>query len=253
MGKIIGESFDPYVNAQVNIRQSKLGQTNRDNELLTYLTSKTAWIRLASSVDILSNLDIDKVAELGISYTEIGSNLAKNNILQGGNKRSTDSNSPRGGIISNYGTDPTQAYGFNSTSEFGLIPPPSVESFEITPKNNGSLSQAKIKLKCFSKQQFKIIEALYLRLGFTILVEWGHTIYYDNQGNLKQRSDFTTSPFSTFMEGGDSNVFSTVTKQLIEERNLSSYNYDGFIGYISNFNWTFGADGTYDWDALTKG
>ncbi len=72
MGKIIGESFDPYVNAQVNIRQSKLGQTNRDNELLTYLTSKTAWIRLASSVDILSNLDIDKVAELGISYTEIG-------------------------------------------------------------------------------------------------------------------------------------------------------------------------------------
>ncbi len=26
MGKIIGESFDPYVNAQVDIRQSKLGK-----------------------------------------------------------------------------------------------------------------------------------------------------------------------------------------------------------------------------------
>ena len=40
MGKIIGESFDPYVDGQVKIRQEKLGQTNRDNDLLTYLTSK---------------------------------------------------------------------------------------------------------------------------------------------------------------------------------------------------------------------
>ena len=242
MGKIIGESFDPYVNAQVDIRQSKLGQTNRDNELLTYLTSKTSWIRLASSVDILSNLDIDKVAELGISYTEIGSNLAKNNILQGGNKRSTDSNSPRGGIINNYGTDSTQAYGFNSTSEFGLIPPPSVESFEITPKNNGSLSQAKIKLKCFSKQQFKIIEALYLRLGYHLLLEWGHSLYYDNKGSLVSNPIYTNS-IDTFF---NADSVTKVMDSIKSTRESSHGNYDALVGRVTNFDWSVNPDGQYD-------
>jgi len=242
MGKIIGESFDPYVNAQVDIRQSKLGQTNRDNELLTYLTSKTSWIRLASSVDILSNLDIDKVAELGISYTEIGSNLAKNNILQGGNKRSTDSNSPRGGIISNYGTDPTQAYGFNSTSEFGLIPPPSVESFEITPKNNGSLSQAKIKLKCFSKQQFKIIEALYLRLGYHLLLEWGHSLYYDNDGSLVSNPIYTNSVDTFFNADSVTKVMDAIKST----RESSHGNYDALVGRVTNFDWSVSPDGQYE-------
>ena len=238
MGKIIGESFDPYVDEQVKIRQQKLGQTNRDNDLLTYITSKTSWIRLASSVDI----NQEKANELGTNQN--GSLLAKNNVLQGGNSRSTGNKLPRAGIIDAYGEDPTQAYGFNSTAEFGLIPPPSVESFEITPKNNGSLSVAEVKLKCFSKQQFKIIETLYLRIGYHLLLEWGHSLYYNNKGDLISNPIFSI-PSTALFSGGAAGV-KDVLKTIKETREESNGNYDGLVGRVTNFNWNVTPDGHYD-------
>ena len=237
MGKIIGESFDPYVDLQVKTRQKKLGQTNRDNELLTYLTSKNSWLRLVSSV----NIDESKATEIGTN--QIGSLLAKNNILQGGVLRTTSDRSPRGGIVEAYGNDPTQAYGFNSTAEFGLIPIPSVESFEITPKNNGSLTQAKVKVKCFSKQQFKILETLYLRLGYHLLLEWGHSVYFTNDGTLQSNpihSDALDYMFKDGIEVGELNFI------IQGEREASNGNYDGMIGRVTNFDWNVTADGHYE-------
>ena len=61
MGKIIGESFDPYVDAQVKIRQKKLGSNYRSNSLLSKITSKNPWLRLTSGVDI----SLEKANDIG--------------------------------------------------------------------------------------------------------------------------------------------------------------------------------------------
>jgi hypothetical protein len=55
MPNIIGEPFPDYVNGQINIRQAAHGSginTFRTPDQLTYLNSKTAWVKLASSVKI---------------------------------------------------------------------------------------------------------------------------------------------------------------------------------------------------------
>ena len=55
---------------------------------------------------------------------------------------------------------------------------------EIQALNKGSIRKATLMLTAHNPDQFRIIELLYLRLGFSILVEWGHNMYYDNDGNL---------------------------------------------------------------------
>ena len=241
MGKIIGESFDDYVDLQVKIRQKTLGQLNRSNDLLTKITSKNPWIRLASSIDI----DEAKAWEVGGAIEFDGSELAKRNILQGGVLRQGSDKTPRGGIIDSYGNDPTQAYGFNSTSEFGIIPLPAVESFEITPKNNGSLTQAKIKVKCFSKKQFQVIETLYLRLGYHLLLEWGHSVYSLNNGDLVTNPIHTSALNALLSPKNDGGV-QAVNDAIKKERENSNGNYDGMIGRVTNFDWNVTPDGHYD-------
>lgn len=248
MGKIIGEGFKPYVHNQINLRQEKLGQNNRDNDLLTYLTSKNSWIRLTSGVDI----NQDKATEIGITHQ--GAALAKYYQLQGGVVQgyslNRSRNNPRGGVIDEYsGNDTlentTQAYGFDSTPEFGLVPLPSVESFDITPKNNGSLVVAKVKLKCFNKQQFEKIETLYLRLGFSLLLEWGHSIFFNNDGTL-ETNPVNIQVSDKFLNPPTSDPLGDTQDRIQGEKEDSSGNYDALLGRVTNFSWTVTPDGHYD-------
>ena len=58
MPNIIGEPFPDYVNEQIKIRQTAHGSginTFRTPDQLAYLNSKTAWVKLASSVKIDKN------------------------------------------------------------------------------------------------------------------------------------------------------------------------------------------------------
>ena len=73
---------------------------------------------------------------------------------------------------------------------------------DISALNKGSLRKAKVMLTAHNPDQFKMLEILYLRLGFSILIEWGHTHYYDNDGDLQQ-APFNTTPFSNFFEKKD--------------------------------------------------
>ena len=53
MGNIIGEGFDNIINKQISVRQEIYGSSKRNNEVLSFLNSRTGWMRMASSVDVL--------------------------------------------------------------------------------------------------------------------------------------------------------------------------------------------------------
>ena len=252
---IIGENISPDLIKQIDIRQEKLGKAVLDPQDIIYNNSNTSWLRVASSV----NIEDPELAGLGdFSAIGGGNRFAKNAVLFGPAGRDGIKDDFNGGDnpIAKFGAFPFAAdstltsqnyynYGWGGGSDkWGFSPPPGVENMSITALNRGAIRKANISITAYNPDQFRLIEALYLRLGFTILVEWGHTIYYDNNKNLQQRNNFVTPPFSTFMNGGN-DCFKNVTDQLITERNTSNYNYDGFIGYISNFNWNFDSDGSY--------
>ena len=58
---IIGESFEDYVQDQIYTRQILHGKKNRSNKDLSILSNQNAWIKMASSVEIVSGLTKEKL------------------------------------------------------------------------------------------------------------------------------------------------------------------------------------------------
>ena len=241
MGVIIGKGFDPIVIDQINIRQEKLGLTDlKSDDLLKYTNNKTSWLRLSSGVDV----DAAKTKELGLSGQE-GNILAKNNVLFSARKYiNTNQQIDRweAEFTAGVGYGSFSSYGFDSDPNYGLVPPPGITSADIKSLNRGSLREANINITCHNIQQFKIIETLYLRLGYSILLEWGHTFWYDNKGGL--RSDMPDWIHQGFLKGDyDQDLILDI---LFKNRKEFQGNYDGFFGVIVNFDWDLKPDGSYE-------
>ena len=91
-----------------------------------------------------------------------------------------------------------------------------------------------------------------MRLGFNVLLEWGHSMYYDNKGTL-QKDGIGKSLADRFLDPKPPNLVSTVSLNyssfldLIQQQRLESNgNYDAMFGKVCNYHWSFLPDGSYD-------
>ena len=240
---IIGEGFPNVINNQVKKRQevygSGYGSSPRKPEEIIYLNANTSWVRLVSSVNvddqtILLNRSLSTIPGIG------DNKLAERFILFNGTNEDPSSQrygvSLDGSLLGN-----NSAYGIGGT-EFGLRPMMGIKRAEIKHENRGSLRRASIQIKAFNRVQFDIIDVLYLRLGFNILLEWGHSMYYDDKGVLQTNPNDSLS--SDFLKGKTSyNEFLT---KISSQKLKACGNYDAMFAKITNFHWSFLPDGSYD-------
>ena len=272
MSNIEGGPFEPYVKKQIEIRQKSLGQKNNisaDN--LKYYTTKTPWLRLASSVDLTGdegdNSVLNKLASLGISRDIIkNTNLAKKLILQGGALTLEETEDDQGKVISskvklnkglNYSNEIFNgAYGWGGVNERGYVPMPGIEKCQSTYYNDGVLSKATISIKCFSRTQFALLDVLYLRPGYSLLLEFGWSTFLNNEGNLEEFNSFKSEPLSFLLKPGSfpgrNNQFQ-MYQLIAQERLRYSGNYEAIFGVISNFKWSFDSDGSYNCEVTLTG
>ena len=248
MSNIVGEGFDPIIIKQIDQRQKIYGSVNRTNEELSYLEARTGWVKLVSSVDL-----IDPSIRGGFGVG--GSNLAQEFVLFNG----TTNESPDKGrqeTYQRYGiwdglntidgqpiprTSNYYAYGIGGT-DYGLRPMPGIKSASIKTETRGSIKTANVIIQANNRQQFDIIDLLYMRLGFTMLLEWGNSSYFDNNGTYIK--DNPHSLADAFLLG---NIDYETYNQTIQEKRLASCgNYDAMIGKVVNFSWNFTKDLTYE-------
>ena len=223
--------------ARKKVIEKKVGRTNDD---LLYLNAKTGWIKLSSSVNTLTPGEIAQL-RAGVDPAIIqGSNkLAEYNILLGGLLR--PDRGLREGIDVTGGYNESAAYN-NRKGSTGIRPMPGITSMNVKSKNTyGTLRVAEVKLMCWTLEDFEMIEQLYLRPGYTVLLEWGHSMYIDNSGVL--HNDIQTIGNRYFQQGI---TMSQLTKEIKQIRTVTHNNYEGMIGYIENFSWSYTADGAYD-------
>jgi hypothetical protein len=234
MARVLGENFDRYVLEQINTRQSVLGDTERSAQNILVFNSNKPWLRMASSV----NVSQTKARELGLGTLTEGA-LAREFILGGG--VINDTGQPTSGIVSDFSTDKRDSlrvsYGNTFNNNFGLTPPPGLTSISVTALNNGALRKATVKVTCFTPDQFQIIDALYLRIGMTVLVEWGHSTYFDNKGLYTTKKEFSTGAFDGFIEGTVDQF--SILKLIEKDRVNAAGNYDGMFGKITNYQYSY--------------
>lgn len=242
---IIGDSFDEYVKEQILVRQSVLGLGLNNQDVVNYKHNNSAFVRLTSGV----NVDSSIVTSLGLSEAGYkGSGLAKQFKLFSARTQANSQETFTKGI----GYNDFSSYGFMSGPEYGYVPPPGITSVEVKALNRGSLREANIEIQCHNLQQFQIIEVLYMRLKYSILLEWGHNMYYTNptrakKDNITQQPQLEQSRFDL----SDEMLSGTRTQQgmldLIAGAREDSYgNYDAFFGLVTNFSWTLRPDGGYN-------
>ena len=226
----IGGSISTNVTAQLRERQKIFDKKAKDEKDLRFLSSKSAWILMRSSVDT-----IPEKASLAV-FTAIANRKSSGKNTKAKNYKL--SNAPnRAGVGGNnalYSTD----------SLYGYRPKPGITSISVQSKNTfGTLLEAVVKFKVFSIDDFNIIEKLYFRPGYSVLLEWGNSVYVDNDGKIQYASAANAIDDDVFFSPKSFNGID----ELVQQKRLQfDGNYDGMFGYIVNFDWNFNNDGSYD-------
>ena len=106
---------------------------------------------------------------------------------------------------------------------------PGITDVVISSQNTfGTLRIGTVRFNVYSIEQLDTMEALFMRPGFSALLEWGHTLYYDNGNNKLQKNPETIDGFLT----GSSRA--EIDKKIVEKKKDTSNNYDGMYGIIKN-------------------
>jgi len=224
---IFNQPLHPKVASTLARRQNIIGKEIRSLKELAFLNSTTSWVKLSSSVNV---------------NNEPG--LALNNILQGGtlNSNTFSTAKQREGI----GEGITNAYSLKnsdgSTNLLGVKPMPGITSVSIDNIGAyGSLRKATINFQCWDIKQLEILETLYMRPGYTLLLEFGRTTYIDDKDKLITVNDDK----DFFNKNGINNLQEYLNSLYIKSVNQEG-NYDAFFGYITNYAWSARSDGGYD-------
>jgi len=243
---IIGEGFPNEIIKQVSVRQvvHGLGYKNskRTVDSHLYKNSNTAWCRLVSATDIVNKKSLvnTNIKNLGPSYNN--DRLARDFVLFNGTSNHSLLND-RSGLGLN-GQHAYSSWGKTfPEADLGFRPMAGITSVSVKHKNQGSLRNAVINIKAWDKLSFEIIDVLYLRIGFSVLLEWGHSMYYDNNGELT--IDPNNNDLMEKFLDGDTSYYNFL--KLIDKKRLSTFgNYDAMFGIVTNFHWSYQPDGSYD-------
>jgi hypothetical protein len=169
---IFRNTFTPEVKGQLKARQNAVQRRNPND--IIYQNSRNSWVRMTSGVNV------------GGKDT-----LAKQYILQGGvlnNKKLREGVGDASSAYSNYAPSLNP---YNTGGTAGLKPMPGITSVDVKSKTAyGSLREVTVNFLCHNIQQLEDLELLYMRPGYTVLVEWGWTPYLDNAGNIQSNISF---------------------------------------------------------------
>jgi hypothetical protein len=166
---------------------------------------------------------------------------AKQYILLGG---TLDSNKK---LKSGLGITGDEAYSTKTPGgtdhRLGIRPMPGITSIDVKSKSAyGSLREITINFQCWDIHQLEELELLYMRPGYTVLIEWGWLPYIDNKD--KYQPNFTD--FYDILNKGITER-SKIFKELYEKTTKThNGNYDAMFGYIKNYQWSAREDGGYD-------
>jgi hypothetical protein len=204
---------------KLRIDANSLANPDKINEYILYKNGKMPWVKLQSSVN------------------HIGDVADESSIAQRWVLRSLFTNKEASYIEYQQRND-LEAYNYNT--EYGYRPLPGIESVSVsTLQPLGSLRQATINYKCWTKGQLENLERLYMRPGFSCLLEWGWSYYLDNNNNLKTLTD-GVNYFDINQSERD------IINKISKIKQDTNYHYDGMIGFVKNFSWKLRQDGGYD-------
>ena len=232
---VFKEPFNDNVKIQLGKRQDAM--LKRSPNDIRYINSRNAWVRMSSGVNIYKEDAPNPPTAADLANTgNYDSTLAKKYILQGGvlNENGTLKRGVGGweNAYSNLSADGTPY-------RLGIRPMPGITGIEIKSRGAyGSIRDVTVNFQCWDIRQLEDLELLYMRPGYSVLIEWGWAPYLDNEGNIQtnvQFYDIINNPKTK----------EDIWKDL-ETKAQTNGNYEGMFGFVKNYSWNARPDGGYD-------
>lgn len=195
---------------QINRRKEIISKrSERSADDVHYLSANSAWVRITSGVDI------DNDSNPARKY-QLFKGIALNN----------------GGFTP---VEDPETSSYTESTEYGYVPIPGLTNFEVNTKGDyGSLRLATFSFIVNSPDDFSKLEQLYLRPGYILMLEWGHSVIVTNDGTIDSTIKYYDT--DTFLAPQD---FEQIKNRIVELREENSFNYDGMVGLIRNFSWEY--------------
>jgi hypothetical protein len=215
---IFKDTFKPGVKSQIIARQNAV--ISRTPDAIQYLNSRNAWIRMCSSVNVGND-----AGALAKSYVLLGGTLYNGKLRSGvGNGNQAYSTVTPGG----------------TPNRLGIRPMPGIVNIDVKSKSAyGSLREITVNFQCWDIKQLEDLELLYMRPGYSVLVEWGWAPYLTNTGELQSNVGFVEDVLNGTLSKED------IWKKIFAKASTDG-NYDGLYGFIKNYSWSAKPDGGYD-------
>ena len=232
----VGDPIDGQVAKKIQSLQNTFGSKDDGQSRRNYIELQSAipWIRMQSGVSLTEDLAKKYGAEGGYD-------LAKKYVLFGLNKRieSTEGLN-RVTYDPNYGN--LVGYDYDSQFGFGHRPKPGIMDMSIHSHNRfGSLRTAVVRFQCWTRDQIDALEILYMRPGYSVLLEWGHSKILKTDGSSVIDMDLG---LNLYEDGLD--TATEIRNRVLKKRTDLHYGYDAILGVIKNFSWQVRPDGGYD-------
>jgi GH24 family phage-related lysozyme (muramidase) len=227
---IFRNTLQPSVQKQLKARQNAL--KSRTPDAIIQANSRNSWIRMTSSVNVAGKDTLAKqyILQGGALVNGVLGRTSRSGV--GNQARAYSNESPSG----NSYNDPNRKAG-----TAGVKPMPGIKSIDIKSKSAyGSLREVTVNFSCHNLQQLEDLELLYMRPGYTVLVEWGWAPYLDENGKIKNNTKF----YDGVLNGGKTReeIWREIYNLSVEQE----HNYDAMYGYVKNYNWTARMDGGYE-------
>ena len=250
----------------------QFGGETRSNEFFTYSTNKQCVVRLTSGVDVIDENVFSEFAGVGGAPARVFQ-LHGGARIEGMKRRSDDTFEDmffREGFVEGYrkldfgansageiiDDNPseeitigpgikTPAYGditmrADSADGYGIVPMPGITKVNVRTKSAyGSLREAKVEFVCHNRRQLESLEILYMRPGYTLILEWGWNPFIDNEGEMSNWN-YIEDLFSS------NRKINQIEREIKAQKEATGGNYDGLIGYCKNFTYKLRADGGYN-------
>jgi hypothetical protein len=269
----IAESIQTQLQARTKViagnSSSTINNSDRNN-LLPFYLSKNSWVRMTSFVNFTSGKDLTFNGAGNIDVKPDGSykgnQLSKKYILEGGTLYTKSNNgtniveaSQRYGIAqkdSVYGGN-IDVRANNTVDKdyyqvYGIRPMPGIIDVNMHTKSAyGSLFETTIKFYAWDINQLNELELLFMRPGYSVLLEWGWSQYLDYDDDKLVTKLTSDKIKSQVFNGITINPFDNLSQQDVYDkletlRVKYRHNYDGMLGYIKNFSWKMMSNGGYE-------
>ena len=213
----IAESIQTQLQARTHVISNNEGNTINDTRhvLLPWYLSKNSWVRMTSFVNYNEGtVSFNGNGKITTDTTKghyKGDQLSRKYILEGGtlyNKNNSES-SLRHGMVTpfaayggNIDVRPDGTYDNQYFRTFGIKPMPGIVDVNLHTKSAyGSLFETQVKFMAWDINQLNELELLFMRPGYSVLLEWGWSQYLDyedskvNATKTLNKSDIKSTVF----------------------------------------------------------